>query len=810
MKLLIVGGVAGGATAAARAARLDSSAEIIVFERGQSISFANCGLPYYIGEVIKQRDSLLVMTPEKFKGRTGIEVRTMQEAIEINADEKYIKVKNIQTGEVYTESYDKLLLATGSSPVIPPLPGADDPDVMTLWTMPDVDRIKGRVDAGVKHAVVIGGGFIGLEVAENLVERGVEVTLVEMLPHIMANLDPEMSCMLEEEFREKGVKLHLNNGVTEITRQPEAKEKLTVTLNDGTKIPTELIIMSVGVRPNSELARHAGLELGERGGIKVDEHLRTSNPDIYAAGDVIEVLDPIMNVPTMIPLAGPANRQGRIAATNVFGGKETYKGTLGTSICKIFDLHAASVGENEARLKKAGKDYLKTYIVPASHASYYPGSQPLFIKVLFEKSGKLLGAQIVGRDGVDKRIDLLATAIRTNMTVSDLTELELAYAPPFGSAKDPINYVGFVAENIIKGDSVTTTPDELKDGDFILDVREEDEVICGKIPGSINIPLGKIRDNLAKLPKDREIIISCKSGARAYIAECYLRQKGYNVKNLSGGYLVWQLFNRKEAEKIAKASPCNVAPHAVISTEDFDAPVELDACGLQCPGPIVQVKNKLDLMSDGQTLKVTASDAGFYNDLPAWCESTGNTLLTIEKSDGLVKAMIQKGSAAPAGAMTAMPKRTTIVLFSNDLDKALAAFIIATGFATLGHEVSIFCTFWGLNVLRKNHPPKVKKDLVSKMFGMMMPCGAKKLALSKMHMMGMGTAMMKSVMKSKNIDDLPTIISQARLMGVKLLACEMAMNMMGIQKSELLDNVELAGVGNFAALAEKSGPVMFI
>ena len=811
MKLLIVGGVAGGASAAARAARLDSSAEIIVFERGQSISFANCGLPYYIGEVIKQRDSLLVMTPEKFKGRTGIEVRTMQEAIEINTDEKNLKVKNLQTGEIYTESYDKLLLATGSSPVIPPLPGADDPDVMTLWTMPDVDRIKGRVDAGVKHAVVIGGGFIGLEVAENLVERGVEVTLVEMLPHIMSNLDVEMSCMLEDEFIEKGVKLHLNNGVSEITRHPEAKEKLTVTLQDGTEIPTELIIMSVGIRPNSELARNAGLELGERSGIKVDAHLRTSNPDIYAAGDVIEVLDPILNTPTMIPLAGPANRQGRIAATNIFGGKETYKGTLGTSICKIFDIHAASVGENEARLKKAEKDYLKTYIIPASHASYYPGSEPLFIKVLFEKSGKLLGAQIIGRDGVDKRIDLLATAIRTNMTVSDLTELELAYSPPFGSAKDPVNYVGFVAENIIKGDTLTITPEELKYGDFLLDVREEDEVICGTIPDSVNIPLGKIRNNLDKLPKDKEIIVFCKVGARGYLAERYLRQEGYKVKNLSGGYLIWQLFNRKEAEKIAKESPCNVAPHAVISTEDFDAPVELDACGLQCPGPIVQVKNKLDLMNDGQTLKVTASDAGFYNDLPVWCESTGNTLMTIEKSDGMVKAVIQKGSAAvPAGTMTAMPKRTTIVLFSNDLDKALAAFIIATGFATLGHEVSIFCTFWGLNVLRKDHPPKVKKNLVSKMFGMMMPCGAKKLALSKMHMMGMGTAMMKNVMKSKNIDDLPTIISQARLVGVKLLACEMAMNMMGIQESELLDNVELAGVGNFAALAEKSGPVMFI
>ncbi len=810
MKLLIVGGVAGGATAAARAARLDSSAEIIVFERGQSISFANCGLPYYIGEVIKQRENLLVMTPEKFKGRTGIEVRTMQEAIEINAEEKFLKVKNLQTGEIYTESYDKLLLATGSSPVIPPLPGADDPDVMTLWTMPDVDRIKGRVDAGIKHAVVIGGGFIGLEVAENLVERNVEVTLVEMLPHIMSNLDPEMSCMLEDEFREKGVKLQLNNGVSEITRHPEAKEKVTVTLKDGTEIPTDLVIMSVGIRPNSELARNAGLELGERGGIKVDANLRTSNPDIYAAGDVIEVIDPILNTPTMIPLAGPANRQGRIAATNIFGGEETYKGTLGTSICKIFDLHAASVGANEARLKKAGKNYLKTYIIPASHASYYPGSEPLFMKVIFEKNGKLLGAQIIGRDGVDKRIDLLATAIRNNMTVSDLTELELAYAPPFGSAKDPVNYVGFVAENILKGDTVTTTPEELKYGDFLLDVREEDEVMCGTIPDSINIPLGKLRDNLDKLPKDREIIIFCKSGARAYLAERYLRQTGYNVKNLSGGYLVWQLFNRKEAEKIAKASPCMTAPHAVVSTEDFDAPVELDACGLQCPGPIVQVKNKLDLMNEGQTLKVTASDAGFYNDLPAWCESTGNTVLKIEKSDGLVKAMVQKGSTVIAGAVTAMPKRTTIVLFSNDLDKALAAFIIATGFATLGHEVSIFCTFWGLNVLRRDHPPKVKKNIVSKMFGMMMPCGAKKLALSKMHMMGMGTAMMKSVMKSKNIDDLPTIISQARLMGVKLLACEMAMNMMGIQESELLDNVELAGVGNFAALAEKSGPVMFI
>jgi len=812
MKLLIIGGVAGGASAAARAARLDSSAEIIVFERGEYMSFANCGLPYYIGEVIKQRESLMVMTPEKFKGRTGIEVRIQQEAVEINPDKKEVTVKNLQSGEVYTESYDKLLLTTGSSPLIPPIPGVDDPDVMTLWTIPDVDRIKERVDGGVKNAVVVGGGFIGLEVAENLVERGVEVTLVEMLPHVLSTLDGEMSCMLEDKLSENGVKLQLGNGVSEIKHDTG---KHTVILQDGTQIPTELIIMSVGVKPNNELAVKAGLNLGERGGIKVDANLRTSNPDIYAAGDVIEVINPILNTPAMIPLAGPANRQGRIAANNIFGAKDTYNGTLGTSICKLFDLNAASVGINEAALKAVGKDYLKTYIIPASHASYYPGSEPLFMKVMFEKSGKILGAQVIGRDGVDKRIDLLASAIRTGMTVSDLAELELAYAPPFGSAKDPINYVGFVAENIIKGDTIVISPEELKADDFLLNVSEEDEALCGTIPGSVNIPLGKLRDNLDQLPKDKEIIVFCKVGARGYLAERYLREQNYNVKNLSGGYMTWKLFNRDALNTNVKYAPCAAtsASCSVFNTETPDAPLELDACGLQCPGPIVQVKNRLDAMTEGQTLKVTASDAGFYNDLPAWCESTGNTVVSIEKSDGLVKALVQKGAKSvpsSSGALTTMPKRTTIVLFSSDLDKALAAFILATGFATLGHEVSIFCTFWGLNVLRKDHPPKVKKDLISKMFGMMMPRGAKKLALSKMHMMGMGTAMMKNVMKNKNIDDLPTIIGQARLMGVKLLACEMAMNMMGIQQAELLDNVELAGVANFAALAEKSGPVMFI
>ncbi|MFA7232252.1 MAG: FAD-dependent oxidoreductase, partial [Victivallaceae bacterium] len=494
MKLLIVGGVAGGASAAARAARLDSKAEIIIFERGQYISFANCGLPYHIGKVISQRESLLVMTPERFKGRTGIDVRIMQEVTAIDPATKTVTVKNLETGETYQESYDKLLLATGSRPVIPPLPGINDSDVMTLWTIPDMDRIKGRVDAGIKHAVVVGGGFIGLEVAENLIMRGVKVTLVEMLPHVLPAFDPEMSGMLEDELAEKGVELRLNNAVTEISRKRDAADhhenkNLTVVLRDGTKISTEMVVMSVGIRPNSELAAGAGLALGERHGIKVDAQLCTSNPDIYAVGDVIEVNDLVMNRPAMIPLAGPANRQGRIAADNMFGAAKEYQGSIGTAICKVFDLAAASVGSSERNLKKAGKDYLKTYIIPSSHASYYPGAEPLYIKVLFEKNGLILGAQVIGRDGVDKSIDLLATAIRSGLTVDNLAELELAYAPPYGSAKDPINYVGFVGGNIINGDTIPVAPDELTEDDFLLDIRQPEEVMCGAIPGSVNIPL---------------------------------------------------------------------------------------------------------------------------------------------------------------------------------------------------------------------------------------------------------------------------------------------------------------------------------
>ena len=814
MKLLIIGGVAGGASAAARAKRIDEKTEIILFERGEYVSFANCGLPYHIGKVIPERESLLVMTPEKLKGRADIDVRIRNEVTSVDPDKKIVTVKNLETSKTYTETYDKLIISTGSSPLRPPIPGANDPEVMVLTTIPDMDKIIAKIDSGAKRAVVVGGGFIGIEVVENLVELGLETTLVEMFPQVLPPLDKEMTQPVSELLELHGVNLYLNNGVTEINRKDD-KSTFSVKLKTGESIDTDIVIMAAGVRPNSELAKDAGLKLNKRGGIVVNKQLQTSNSDIYAIGDVIEVNDLILNTPVMIPLAGPANKQGRIAANNVFGKKIEYKGSLGTSICKIFETTAAATGINEKRLKQEGVDYQKFYFTPNSHASYYPGGYILFIKVLFDKSGKILGAQITGNDGVDKRIDLFATAIRNGLTFDDLEELELAYAPPYGAAKDPINFAGFVGNNILRGDSQIVTPDNIPEDSLLLDIREKDEVLCGTLSGSLHIPLGQLRDSLNKLPKDKEIIVFCKVGARGYLAELILRANGFNVKNLSGGYEAWKLFNPtpatcdtpKNEQKKVKSQPLAVSSEIKITTE-------LNACGLQCPGPIVKVKENIDKLNNGEILQVRASDVGFMKDIPVWCTSTGNTLINVKNEKGTIEALIQKGTDGGT-PMTITEnvngeKRTTIVLFSNDLDKSLAAMIIASGFATLGHKVTIFFTFWGINVLRKDNPPRLKKDLLSRMFGFMMPRGPRKLALSKMHMMGMGTGMMKHVMKMKNIDSLPELMKQAQSLGVEFQVCEMAMNMMGIQEEELIDNVERVGVANFAALSEKSTTTLFI
>ena len=538
-KIIIVGGVAGGATAAARLRRIDENAEIVLFERGEYISFANCGLPYYIGEVIEQREKLLVQTVEGMSQRFNLDIRNLTEVVAINRDQKIITAKNLTTGETYEEAYDKLILSPGASPLVPKFPGLDEADnVFTLRNIPDTDKIKDFVDIKKpSHTIVVGGGFIGLEMAENLVERGVKVTIVEMANQVMAPIDIEMAAIVQQHLVEKGVELLLEDGVNSIEDGGKA-----LVLSSGKRLETEMIILSIGVRPENQLAVASGLAVGERGGIKVNEYLQTSDENIYAIGDAIEVVDYINENPAMIPLAGPANRQGRIVANNVVkGNKEKYPGTLGTSVAKIFDLTVAATGNNEKILQRLGKPYEVVHIHPACHAGYYPGGSQIALKVVFDReTGKIYGAQAVGASGADKRIDVIATAIKGNLKVQDLTELELAYAPPFSSAKDPVNYAGYVATNMIEEGIETVQWHEIDEivanGGLLIDVREPKERENGYITGSDNITLDQLRDNLDKLPKDQTVYVSCQVGLRGYLAARILLANGFKVKNLDGGW----------------------------------------------------------------------------------------------------------------------------------------------------------------------------------------------------------------------------------------------------------------------------------
>ena len=539
--VVIIGGVAGGASCAARLRRLDENANIVLLERGEYISYANCGLPYYIGGTIKSRDALLVMNPKAMKRKFNIDVRVKNEALSIDRERKVVSVKNLETGEVYELPYDTLVIATGSSPMRPPIPGIDSPRVQTLWTVPDTDRIYELVHGSdIKKVAVIGGGFIGLEMADNLHEAGMEVSIVEALDQVMAPLDFEMAQMLHANIQKNGVDLHLGDGVASFE---DTGEHVTVVLQSGAKVDADLVILSIGVRPNSALAKDAGLTLNARGGIVVDQTLRTSDPSIYAVGDVIEVEDPVFQEPTMVPLAGPANKQGRIAADNIAGMSERYAGTQGSSVAKVFDLTAASTGANEKTLAKRGlelgTDYERVYVTQNSHAGYYPGAVPMTIKLLFSPDGgKIFGAQIVGTDGVDKRIDTIGVALRLGAGVEDLKNLELAYAPPYSSAKDPVNMVGFVASNVLAGlVSFSDWDVEHKHpGATLLDVREELEVKSFAIPGAVNIPLGQLRDRLGELDPGKEIVIFCGIGVRAYNAARILMQHGFeDVKVYPGG-----------------------------------------------------------------------------------------------------------------------------------------------------------------------------------------------------------------------------------------------------------------------------------
>ena len=542
MKVVIVGGVAGGASAAARLRRLDESAEIIMFERGEYISFANCGLPYYIGGEITKKSALTLQTPQSFNARFNVDVRVNSEVTSIDPKAKTVTVRSKYRGE-YTESYDKLILSPGAAPIRPPMEGADNARVFTLRNIPDTIKIREYVEEEFpESAVVVGGGYIGVEMAENLKNAGVAVTIVELADHVIAPLDYDMACDVHRYLKEKGVGLILKNGVQAIK---EEGGKLKLTLSDG-EIETDMVIMAVGVRPDTALAKEAGLELNKRGAIVVNEHMLTSDPDIYAVGDAVEVTDFVTGEKAYIPLAGPANKQGRIAADNICGIPTTYKNTLGSAVLKIFDMTVATTGVNERAAKAAGLDYDKVYTYSNSHASYYPGSTGMSIKTLYEKgTGKILGAQIVGFDGVDKRCDVLATAIRAGMTAKDLTELELCYAPPFGSAKDPVNFVGYVIENTLAGrvknffwDDVAKLP---RDGSVtLLDVRTDLERENGQyIEGFIHIPVDELRARAGELDKSKPVYIHCRTGLRSYVACCMLAGMGFDCYNLSGG---WRLY----------------------------------------------------------------------------------------------------------------------------------------------------------------------------------------------------------------------------------------------------------------------------
>jgi len=555
IKLLVIGGVAGGATAAARARRLDEYAEIILFERGGHISFANCGLPYYIGDIIKERDDLLVTTSETVKDRYRIDVRTFSEVLKIDRVKKEVEVKNHKTGEKYRERYDKIILAPGAEPIKPPLEGINLENVFNLRNIPDAEQIKAYVQSKKpKAAVIVGGGFIGLEMAENLVMHGIETTVVELLDQVMAPFDFEMASLLNAHLKEQGIRLELKNGVDKITQK---KDMLLVKTKKGNEIECDIVILSIGVKPENRLARESGLTIGTLGGIKVDAGMRTSDPHIYAVGDAVEVRDFLTGFPTMTPLAGPANKQGRIAADNALGRKETFKGTLGTAIVKVFNMAAASTGMNEKTLKKHELPYVVSYTHSGSHASYYPGATMMAIKLIFQPAnGKILGAQIVGGEGVDKRIDVLATAICSGMTVHDLEALELAYAPPYGSAKDPVNIAGYVASNILKGDHDNIHWNQLSEiddhGHVLIDLRNTDELeSAGRIPGALNIPLPELRNKLAKLDKSKTYIPFCAVGLRGYIGYRILVQSGFTAKNLSGGFRTYL----GTKEKVMKESP---------------------------------------------------------------------------------------------------------------------------------------------------------------------------------------------------------------------------------------------------------------
>lgn len=810
MKHIIIGGVAGGATAAARIRRADENAEIVLVEKGKYISYANCGLPYYIGGVIKSRDKLFVQTPEAFSRRFNVDVRTRHEALSIDTERHEVSIRRAD-GTTYTETYDRLLLSPGAEPVRPPLEGIDTEGIFTLRNVDDTDRIHSYLGTHrVRHAVVVGGGFIGLEMAENLHHAGAGVSIVEMADQVMAPVDFSIASHVHRHLMDKGVGLWLGRGVERFTSD---NGSIKVWLNTGETLSADLVLLSIGVRPSVRLAREAGIELGARG-IKVNRWLQTSSPDVYAVGDAIEYEHPIAGGPWLNYLAGPANRQARIAADNmVYGNREEYEGSIGTSVAKVFDITVGATGLAAKHLKRMGVPYLTSVTTSSSHAGYYPGAFNLTLKLTFAPdTGRIYGAQCVGVDGVDKRIDEIAMLIKRGGTVRDLVRTEQAYAPPFSSAKDPVAIAGYVACNTLDGVMPVVTWRELAAADrsevLLVDVRTPEEYSLGTIDGAVNIPLDDLRGRLGEIDRDSDVIVFCAVGLRGYLAQRILLGRGYRrVRNLAGGYKTYSLATQK-VEPV-EGQPCGQAEDSGAESGDM---LRLDACGLQCPGPIMQVKNAVDGMKAGQRIEVRATDPGFARDAESWCRSTGNKFVSKTSEGGYHTVVIEKreacGSAVTPAAGGSRDK--TFIMFSDSLDRAIATFVLANGAAATGGKVTIFFTFWGLNVIKKRRKPHVEKDIFGRMFAWMLPSDSTCLHLSKMSMLGLGDRLMRHIMRRKNISQLEELMREAVYNGVELIACQMTMDMMGISRDELIDGVTVGGVATYMERAGNSGVNLFI
>lgn len=813
MKYLVIGGVAGGATVAARLRRLDEKAEIILFERGEYVSYANCGLPYYIGNVIKDRDKLFVQTVQGFVNRFAIDIRPQQEVLAIEPEQKRVLIQNLRTKETYHETYDKLVLSPGAEPLRPNIEGIQQSNIFTLRNVPDTDKIKQyTLDKKPRRAVVVGGGFIGLEMAENLHELGIEVCVIEMANQVMAPLDYSMAANVHRHLKDKGVGLILGDGVNRFEALSQTTTRIH--LKSGKTIDTDLTILSIGVRPETKLAREAGLKIGVTGGIEVNSHLQTSDSDIYALGDAIEVENPITGRKAIIPLAGPANKQGRIVANNiVLGNKSKYDGTIGTSIAKIFDLTVAATGVAAKVLIRENIPYVSSHTHSASHAGYYPGAVQMQIKIIFSpEDGRLYGAQIVGYSGVDKRIEMIAGVIKDKGSIYDLMELEQAYAPPFSSAKDPVNMAGFVADNILSGKVKVIQWNQVNEAKkqeaLLLDVRTKEEFELGHIEGAINIPVDNLRNSLQTLNPKQDIIVYCAIGLRGYLAYRILEQNGFTaIRNLSGGYKTYSVASEEQSNPIEFSETLINSNDEI--TDYKPEILQVDACGLQCPGPIVKLKKHYSEVNNGEHIRISATDPGFAKDVASWCNITGARLVEVKNNNGVINATIEKQENKSC-KMLSNGDNKTLIVFSDDLDKALASFVIANGAAATGKKVTMFFTFWGLNVIKKQNAPKVHKDIFGRMFGMMLPKSSLKLKLSKMNMGGIGSKMMRYIMKDKKIDSLESLINQAAESGVEMIACTMSMDVMGVKKEELFDNVTLGGVATYLERAEDANVNLFI